>query len=304
MSQQAGAAHPTLLDSDEIRRLIAAAAHWRGWQQEKHSGQRGRVGEHSARALGSGLDYAETRLYQPGDEPRHINWRASARSGHTQVRLFHRDINPQTCLLLDRRAGMCFGTRTRLKLTQALRLALLLTAHEAGQGHEVACLDLAGQAHWLPARAGTAAAQQLLARCNRSCPPGRETRPQTGLGDALDLLLGRLPRGSRVYLLSDFADLTTADLTRLRRLGASHAVWAVAVHDPAERQLPALGPVSLVWGDAHSRVEADGAQRLRQAAAFAARRDELARWFAQGGARFSDLATDCDDLIAALDGPG
>ena len=80
----------------------------------------------ASRALGSGTDYAESRVYQYGDDPRSINWRLSARSTDTFVKTFHTESRPCVSILLDQRKSMIFGTKKRLKISQALRVASLL----------------------------------------------------------------------------------------------------------------------------------------------------------------------------------
>ncbi len=294
-----------LLSADQIHQLVAAAGRWPGFPQPTPPGRRGRVGEHSARAPGSGLDYAETRRYQPGDPPRHINWRASARQQHTQVRVFHQDISPQTGILLDRRAGMCFGTRARLKLTQALRLAVFLAAHETARGHEVAVLDMGAQLHWLPPRAGSSAVRQLLGRANQTCMPGGG--PAGGQGadstfdQALPLLQHRLPHGSHIYLLSDFGGLDDGQRSALQRLARACRVQAVQLFDPAEQALPALGPLSLAWDGAQHDIDSDDpAVRAAIAQRFAQRQQALAGLCAAAGVGFAALASTADDLPRAL----
>lgn len=302
MRTAAGSAQP-LLSVDEIQQLLAAAARWSGLGPIDRTGQRGRVGEHSARTLGSGMDYAETRRYQPGDQPRHINWRASARQQHTQVRVFHQDINPQACILLDRRATMCFGTRGRLKLAQALRAALFIAAHETGQGHELAILDMAHRPHWLPARPGRAALQQLLQGTNQVCRVDSDTTDVGDFATALPILQRHLPAGSRLYLLSDFDGLTEGQRRDLLHLGRDRRMHAIGLFDAAERQLPALGPLALSWGRQQRLIDSDDpAQRALLAQRFAQRWQQLRDWFESAGGSFHPLASHDDDLAQALAG--
>lgn len=133
------------------------------WPETRARPQQGRVGERSARRLSSGLDLAETRPYQAGDDPRRVHWRATARTGQLQVCGFHQDKQPTVCCVVDRGPRMRFGTRGRLKVTQAARLALLIAAQEQRQGSELAPPVLDPARHWLPPILGAAALHRLAA---------------------------------------------------------------------------------------------------------------------------------------------
>ena len=76
-------------------------------------------GEYVSPRRGYGLDYEESRVYQPGDDLRFMNWRLTARSGEPHIKVFREERRPSAFILLDRRNGMRFGTRLRLKVTQA-----------------------------------------------------------------------------------------------------------------------------------------------------------------------------------------
>lgn len=66
----------------------------------------GRTGERSAREAGHSVEFLDYRPYQPGDEPRFVDWRAYARSGRLYTRLFHAERAAELHLLLDTSASM------------------------------------------------------------------------------------------------------------------------------------------------------------------------------------------------------
>lgn len=296
-----------LLDPAEVAALLHQGGRTAVWPESRVRPTQGRVGEHSAGRLGSGLDYAETRVYQAGDDPRHVHWRATARSGALQVRRYHQDVSPRVCLVVDRGAGMRFGTRRRLKVTQAARLALLLAAQEVRQGAELAALIQEPPRRWLPAAVGAIALRRLAASVTAPAPP----LPPAGEDDASPVfgeLAQRLEPGARVYLISDFRGLREADVDALSELGRRFEVRALAVYDPVERELPAVGPLRLQWGGV--RVSTDGrdpAQRARHAAAWGRFRAQLQRHLAGAGIVGRFVSSQVDDLATALaedaDGP-
>jgi uncharacterized protein (DUF58 family) len=76
------------------------------------------------------MDYDESRPYFPGDELRFMNWRVTARTGEPHMKVFREERKPSVFIVVDRRQNMCFGTRRRLKVSQAVRAAAV-TAFDA-----------------------------------------------------------------------------------------------------------------------------------------------------------------------------
>jgi len=71
------------------------------------SGQwRGATGSVLGQGTGSSIDFQDQRAYTPGDDPRHINWQATARTGNTTMKLFRQEVTPRVDLLLDLSASM------------------------------------------------------------------------------------------------------------------------------------------------------------------------------------------------------
>ena len=87
------------------------------------SSRAARSGQQSSRLYGRGMDYAESRVYQAGDDVRRLDWRLTARSGKLHTKLFQEDRESSLLILLDTHASMRFGTRVRFKSVQAARAA-------------------------------------------------------------------------------------------------------------------------------------------------------------------------------------
>ncbi|MCA8982681.1 MAG: DUF58 domain-containing protein [Planctomycetaceae bacterium] len=83
----------------------------------------GRSGELLGRGTGSSLEFQEYREYLPGDDLRHVDWGAYARSDALMVRLFREEISPRTELVLD--ASLSMTTHAGTKRTLALQLGSL-----------------------------------------------------------------------------------------------------------------------------------------------------------------------------------
>lgn len=241
-----------------------------------------RLGESRSVYRGSGMDYDESRPYQTGDDPRAMDWRLTARAGEPYVKLFREERRPATFILVDRRAAMRFGTRTRLKVTQAARAAAVAAFDAQRRQSAVAGLLLEPSPQWLAESAGADSALRFAGAAARPAPPLSGAAEPT-LQDALSQLVPQLVRGSSLWLISDFHDLSPACSGLLLKLAGEHQVHAVHVLDPAELALPAAGALRLfsaAGGEAVEIDSGDAAVRTRFAEAAAAhlaqRRDRFA----------------------------
>ena len=80
---------------------------------------RGQAGEFTGGGTGSSMDFQDHRAYSPGDDPRHINWQAYARTGSYTMKLFREEVRPVVDLILDASESMFFEE------TKAIRTAEL-----------------------------------------------------------------------------------------------------------------------------------------------------------------------------------
>ncbi|HMH66927.1 MAG TPA: DUF58 domain-containing protein, partial [Pinirhizobacter sp.] len=104
-----------------------------------------RHGQQSSRLHGRGMDYAESRAYQPGDDVRRLDWRLTARSGRLHTKLFEEEREGRLLVVVDTNAGMRFGTRARFKSVQAARAVALATWYAMRGGDKVGLIAFGGQ---------------------------------------------------------------------------------------------------------------------------------------------------------------
>lgn len=270
-----------LLHQEQVNQLYQQAAALIQPQLQDREIATHRAGDQRGQRRGSGMDYDDSRPYHPGDDPRHMNWRLSARSGDLQMKQFREERRPLACVLLDRRRCMVFGSRQRLKITQAAAAATLATSAASLRGDQTAALILQDQLHWLEPREGRQAAfDQVHQFIAPSQPAFHSPRSEASLQQALAMLLQRLPDGSQLTLISDFADLigdhaqTTA--ASLQALCSRHQVHAIHIADPAEIALPKV-PLHLSHADNGSPRHVDGRDPQMQTAFERA----SAAWFAE-----------------------
>jgi len=105
------------------------------------------TGASVSKALGRGLDFAESRIYQPGDDIRNMDWNVTARSGIAHTKLFVEEKEKPVFLLIDLGPSMWFATRGMFKAMLAARLATLLAWCAAGSNDRVGGIVVAGNWH-------------------------------------------------------------------------------------------------------------------------------------------------------------
>ncbi len=78
----------------------------------------GQAGEFSGGGTGSSLDFQDQRAYAPGDDPRHINWQAYARTGSYTMKLFREEVRPVVDLILDASESMFFDEKKSARVAE------------------------------------------------------------------------------------------------------------------------------------------------------------------------------------------
>jgi uncharacterized protein (DUF58 family) len=205
-------------------------------------------GDYRTLFRGFGLDLADIREYQYGDDVRHIDWNVTARLQAPYVREYHEDREITAWFLLDLSRSIDFGSQDVQKRQVAADfvalLARLLTRHGNRVGAIYYGLDVD---RVIAPRAGR---RQVLAILH-----AMEHRPPLpeGKGTQLDALLKSafnfIHRRSLLFIVSDFISAPGWERP-LTQLAQRHEVIAVRLNDPLEAELPDLG--LLVFQDAET----------------------------------------------------
>ncbi len=255
-------------------------------------------GEQLSPFVGRGSDFEEARSYMPGDDLRHMDWRATARTGRPYIKVYRQERQSVLHLVVDRGATMRFATRGQLKVTQAARMAMLLTldAHLMGEAVGLTLLDSGGET--LRPQSGQAAIQTVIEHLNRSAPP---------LDDSVDYLEAvsasladmelQAPTGARIVLFTDGRFIKPQHLALFARLASSREVSVVQILDVAETRLPRVGLVrwlDIVNGDMHVADGSDPEQRRRFDQATREWLQTIATLLEQSGVRLHQCSTEED----------
>ena len=249
-----------------------------------------RYGQQSSRLYGRGMDYAESRVYQAGDDVRRLDWRLTARSGKLHTKLFEEDREGSLLILLDTHASMRFGTRQRFKSVQAARAVALAAWYATRAGERVGVLAFGGVDQLLRPQAGPRGA---LAVCGALAQ--WDARPPTDRQQPLSDALIRAARASqavnRVLLVSDGFSCDEAARQRLLDLTRHAAVSVLVVADPLELALPPAGRYPLEHAGERRDVSL---QSIRQ-------RSDFRRALGRGAARLTGVAESLRLRHASID---
>jgi len=238
------AANQPLLTTEEINRLIATAGK-SNKSQQLSSNQAGRSGEQASGLTGSGMDFADRRPYAFGDDPRYIDWKASARSQQTLFKKYFTEVNTASCIVIDRSSSMAFGTRKRLKITQAIRVGVTLGTRILRGGQSLACLILDETEYWQPAQNSLDAFRKTIDVSARGYSLQSQQESVFNWRKMSDHLQNHLPSGSRVFIISDFFSLDQEGQVVLQQLNNRYDLSAVQIIDQSEVSLPPVHNISL-----------------------------------------------------------
>jgi uncharacterized protein (DUF58 family) len=257
-------------------------------------------GDRRAAGVGAGTELAQLRPYEIGDDVRHIDPAATARTGQAHVRLHVPERALTTWIVLDVSPSMAFGTALRLKADVAEGVALVfgrLGVRRAGSVGVVAFGAAAPRV--LPprgAKPGIVALRRLLAE--GVAPDGQHA--DDGLASALRRVARMARQPGLVVAISDFRNQHGWQ----RPMGAlriRHSIVAAEIVDPREAEVPAVGHLALIDPETGARIEVDTSNRRvreRFAKLERERRETLARELRRLRVDHVTLATDQDWLLA------
>jgi uncharacterized protein (DUF58 family) len=250
------------------------------------------AGQYQSVFKGRGMEFAEVRLYQPGDDVRTIDWNVTARTGTPHVKRFAEERELTVMLVVDASGSTVFGSRRQTKQALAAELGALLAFSAITNNDKVGLLMFTDRIELsVPPRKGTRHVLRVIREILSHVPAGIGT----DVPAALEHLRRVTKRRSVLFLVSDF--LTPGWKRALRLASRRHDVIAVVLEDPREAELPDVGLVELEEAETGERYVVDtGDGRVREAVA---RQAALARAERDRGLR----AAGVDAIVVATDRP-
>lgn len=257
------------------------------------------TGGHLSPYKGRGVEFDESRPYQPGDDLRTIDWRVTARTGKPHTKVFREERNRPVFVWLDLRRPMLFATRGEYKGVRAAEIAALVAWSAVANGDRLGGLVFSETLHHelrpgLGARSALHLLDAIAAESFWQPPP--YTAAAEADAERAILRLTRVARpGSSIFLLSDFRRLGNESERHLVRLAGHCDLLLVHCYDPVEVDLPPAGRYRIEGGGGSFVIETgNDALRRRYRERFQERRAMLERLSRMPGIRMIDCATDAD----------
>jgi uncharacterized protein (DUF58 family) len=198
------------------------------------------AGQYESAFKGQGIEFAEVREYQPGDDIRTIDWNVSARFGHPFVKVFHEERELTVMLLLDLSGSHLFGTRGKFKRELLAEIAGMLAFLAIRTNDKVGAILFSSQVEkYIPPKKGAAHVWRLIKEIFTYEPQ----QLTTNIDAVLSYLNRVVKRQAIVFLISDCMD---NGFDRSIRLTAKkHDLTVIRISDPAETVLPDIGLMTL-----------------------------------------------------------
>ena len=256
------------------------------------------AGEYHSAFKGRGMAFSEVREYQWGDDVRSMDWNVTARLRSPYIKVFEEERELTVVLLVDVSRSGLFGTAGESKRERIAEIAAVLTYSAILNNDKVGVLFFSDHVEkFIPPQKGRSHLLRVISEMLELQP----TSDGTDIGEALRYLTNAIKKKCTAFLLSDLLDVDAGGNPRyeegLKVAAGRHDLSVIKVHDPRERELPAVGLVHVKDSETGraSWVNTDS-RRVR---------DTYARWFADLSDREKalfnkygidnvDIATDSD----------
>ena len=197
-------------------------------------------GQYESAFRGRGIEFAEVREYQPGDDIRTIDWNVSARFGHPFVKLYHEERELTVILLLDLSGSHQFGTRAQFKRELLAEVAGMLAFLAIRTNDKVGAILFSSKVEkFIPPKKGPSHVWRLIKEIFTYEPEDLTTNIEA----VLDYLNRVVRRHSIVFLISDCMD--TGYEKALRLTAGKHDLTVIRIRDKGELDLPDIGLMTL-----------------------------------------------------------
>jgi len=198
------------------------------------------AGQYESAFKGQGIEFAEVREYQPGDDIRTIDWNVSARFGRPFVKVFHEERELTVILLLDLSGSHLFGTKGKFKRELLAEVAGMLAFLAIRTNDKVGALLFSSRMEkYIPPKKGASHVWRLIKEVFTYEPQDL----RTNVDAALTYLNRVVRRHAIVFLISDCMD--SGFDGSLRLAAKKHDLSILRVSDPAEAELPNVGLINL-----------------------------------------------------------
>ena len=248
------------------------------------------AGQYQSVFKGHGMEFAEVREYQAGDDIRSIDWNVTARTGRPFVKKFVEERELTVIFLLDMSASSLFGSVGKLKSSIAAELTSVLAFAAIKNNDKTGLIAFSDRIEkFVPPAKGTTHVLRIVREALYHKPVGRGT----DIPAVLRYLSRTVRRRAVVFVISDFyADDYEGPLRIANR---RHDIVAITLTDPREIELPDVGIIHIddaETGEDYWIDSSDRAVRQRYSSEAARLFEERKRIFRSAGVDHIDIRTD------------
>ncbi len=197
-------------------------------------------GEYHSVFKGRGIEFAEVREYDLGDDIRLIDWNVTARTGHPHVKTFEEERELTVMLVVDASGSGLFGSRGTLKEDLAAEVSAVLAFSAITNNDRVGLVMFTDRTElYIPPQKGKKHVLRVIREILYFRPEGK----RTDIGGAIEHVTRILKRKAIVFVISDFL---APDFEKPLGIAArKHDIIAVNIRDQREEELPAAGVIAL-----------------------------------------------------------
>ena len=261
------------------------------------------IGMYLSAFKGRGMEFDESRPYQPGDDVRTLDWKVTARTGRAHTKLFREERERPVLLWLDLRQSMFFATQGCFKSVVASQAAALLGWSASAHRDRLGGLIFSESMHkeLKPHRGKTGVLRFIQTLCNHPAWQSEE-HPDTSASIAQSMmrLMNVSHPGSLIFLLSDFRGFDERTEQHLGQIARHNDVVMIHISDPLEAELPPPGKYRFSDGDQTRTLNTeDKTLRQHYQTRFQEHTHRLQRFCQKRGLFYLSLLTN-DNLVDRL----
>ena len=264
----------------------------RGLSQNIFAGQ-----SHSA-FKGRGMEFAEVREYQFGDDVRDIDWNVTARLHRPYVKVFEEERELTVMLLIDVSGSLDFGTRKETKRDMATEIAATLAFSAMQNNDKIGVIFFSDRIEkYIPPKKGRKHILYII----REMLDFHPVSHKTDIAAATAYLTRVMKRRCTAFILSDFYDRKDF-LSAMQIANSKHDVAAIQVYDKRAKVLPDVGLVKVRDAETgHDMIIDTSSSKLRHAHTkyWMEREEALRQLFAKSNVDWVSVATD-EDYVKAM----
>ena len=278
--------------SDILRKVRKIEIKTRGLSQNIFAGQ-----YHSA-FKGRGMEFAEVREYQFGDDVRDIDWNVTARLHRPYVKVFEEERELTVMLLIDVSGSLDFGTMSQTKRDMATEIAATLAFSAIQNNDKIGVIFFSDRIEkYIPPKKGRKHILYII----REMLDFKPESTRTDIKQAIEFLSSVQKRRTTAFILSDFYVRSNFQQS-LQIANRKHDVVAIQVYDQRARELPDVGLMKVVDAETGYEQYVDtSSKKLRQAYQkyWLTRQAQLQETFNKSNVDNVSIATN-DDFVKSL----